>query len=672
MAKKDKYYRRLATISEIAEFDRMLITYYGDIKDLGIAQRANVNDEEFVYALTEEVLFYDDQLLYIDDSSEKIGESLLCIYDENPSYFEKVTIKKNLIDKYSSRVRPNTQIKENFEKMVRVFLKAQDSMKTADYIIGTCIISLNRVDPEIGETSRSWILKTPFKEGYYLYEYLIYLIEKFPNMESKEEGYYEWVSDIDGKTLREKLEQMKRYFPEQKNFEPIKNQKQKLRTTIASYNSNSEFYKSVLNMMESFSENPTRMMRYVQSVYLRLSECLSSEDIERYIKHWEEVFGRSDRINWRNPKYENKMDYYSDSSFVQIGKYFNDKNDSKSYEISGINTEFLNSLSDNDENLGRVSSLAVLEKQFLVRLYQLMQLSGEISIFNLLENNKLKKKDVKSLVNYTFISYKKLTGKSEPKTSYEKYEFTGTLLDHYIIRILISERASIVNSYYNLVSDKKTVNVNQKTLKEKQALLNGNKALIEENAKLKRQIKELKEGNEVKSLKEKKRKLQSKIKDLKKELKRTNDILEETNKEKLATEFLLLEYEKKAEGETFIESVNEATEESFQNLLKTHKILLWGARYNKISEYESKYPGLTVVACEAKITRRQIEQYDCVIVKADFCGHTYFWNIRELCANANIPHMILTKGQTNDRYIWDAADRLLRKEDQSYGKHILH
>lgn len=696
------------------EVERLAHMYITSDKGLRSADRMPSSDPEFVYMAAEDLC----SNFTMGGGSLSSGRKIADIYDKSPSLFEGVRVQKDLVKKHIIRNRISAGSTELYEKVVKVLIKGRESSKIASQIIEEFF----PVTLECTEGDSTYLedvaLSVRFSTGYYLNEYCFSVIKKFPElkngvgplgkmMRDSDETLYDMLLRIHDEVYGQCSGRL-----ETKGDTKVNNAKFKL---------DSPFYDSVLATMEAFAADPVLVVERLCGTFLRFTDFFGDRAVDAYQSAWEATFSLNvwddegaydvplpleddldcnfiktscsgQRILYRqsviNPEFDKDIRFYGASvmgfkafllkqviaiaekeqssmrnlNLIEFlcGPDLMDLFPSKNEKQNMPAEEDMES-TDGDVKFA-VTPMVALEKHLFLRMYQFMQMSGEIGIRNLMSSNIIKGKDVKHLVNSVFVSYQRLNGKPEPETNQEKMDFMGMILDAYLVRILIMDRSYTMESYYNLLNSSGE-NTKDKTSenREKEHLLQSNRDLLKENDLLQKRIDSLEADEEKTALKNEIKRLRSAIQELKQDINDYQTEMAEISKERSAAEELLRIYEENSIDSAGTLEEPETTEETFRRIINEKRVMLWGVRDDAIKEYESKYPGLTAVGCEATLSHARMSLYDCVIARVDFCNHGSFWNLKETCSREGIPLRILTKGKTSDKHLWNSVCQVFGK-----------
>ena len=261
-----------------------------------------------------------------------------------------------------------------------------------------------------------------------------------------------------------------------------------------------------------------------------------------------------------------------------------------------------------------------------------------IDVIGLIENNPVKKKDVRNIVNSVFIN----------RDNYVCAEISDT------IEFCTTAR-EIINRYYMLLLERD---------REKFATNTREGLTVSVDKEVKNRIKKLHEKNKslqskVDGFESEKKKLLKKSEQEVKALR--NEIAEkaasERKMEKTIEELkgILDQLVKPEETIEETERTEDFSEEDFISFINEYNIAIWGARDSARIRLEQQYPDLTFIASNSNITRHQLSKYDGVIVRSDYTSHGNYWGILDTLKRAGIPAVQMWKNTFNEKHYFKAA-----------------
>ena len=445
----------------------------------------------------------------------------------------------------------------------------------------------------------------------------------------------------------------------------------KMQQTVAineSYSSDSQFYHSVLNAIERFAAATTEHLKA-----LAFHSIGPNEYCDEYSTEWATKYFTGERYTkWNDRLYSELNDFpQTTPCFLfdpedSAGCDADDDNEMNRKDEDTYNTYTLANLSKyRFFNEGMCPDIAIIA-HLSIWLMQFLQLSGNVNIDDLFENNKLSQNEIKQLVNSQFIAYEKTNQKKEPTDYLGKMEFIGRILLCYTVKVLLKDREKTLIEFQNFSEKEGRGDNNAHIVTENETLKERNSELLYEIEDLKlnlskdhqknKEIKELKEEN--RALKHERTQLKKKIKSYKEELDEAlieKDILADVNEE--------LEMNVKQSADSFGEDVY--TEENFRKIIKNHRILLWGVRTDQhLVNLSAKYPEIEALPAATFIpTVKRMKRYDGIVCRVDQCSHGEYLATRKAITAAKVPCKYIKKGQSGDIYLWKAVIDMFGTED---------
>lgn len=155
------------------------------------------------------------------------------------------------------------------------------------------------------------------------------------------------------------------------------------------------------------------------------------------------------------------------------------------------------------------------------------------------------------------------------------------------------------------------------------------------------------------------------IKDLKAEIARLKvelsekdrAIIESTEeKEELRMLFRMAE---EADSKPDPDEAADYTEEEFRAFILKYRVLVWGLRENVEQRYMSLFPEISFASSDRRLTKKQLEAYDVLLMATGYTGHGNFWAARDTAKSMKMPMAYLEKTANSPESLYRALRRAI-------------
>ncbi|MBR5356638.1 MAG: hypothetical protein IK121_06940 [Lachnospiraceae bacterium] len=294
-----------------------------------------------------------------------------------------------------------------------------------------------------------------------------------------------------------------------------------------------------------------------------------------------------------------------------------------------------------DEKTSKIQELVDCNKE--IRRKAIVNALGiyldlEIDIAVQIFLSELTSKDIRNIVNRGFL----LSGKGniEQLSDKDKQKIYEACLSVWFLQTLSLDRKQAIAKccQKEKASSNKVIEKHAKELKE-------------ENVQLKERL--LNSDNErekaVREYKDKIKLLESEVYNLRKENEKLEEKIEDL-------------YYKEIPEEEKVEEVKESSvdiEGYLRENLGSHKILVWGLRDKHMQIIKDKFPEFQFIDSDKDIQGKELEGVEGAIIYTGYTCHAKFFTARDLFKARNIPVRYIGKEKTNEKFVYEAAYRIL-------------
>lgn len=251
-----------------------------------------------------------------------------------------------------------------------------------------------------------------------------------------------------------------------------------------------------------------------------------------------------------------------------------------------------------------------------------------IDLMTVLRLSDITKQAVQKDIKTGFFFHEQLKG----ECSYMSKSDQEAVLSH-IVRLLIADIFSMKVDEY-LTDNVEVINADE-DVKALMADLKG------ENERLERMLSKEKQKTEQAEKKNSKiqKSYESQAVELKNELSARDEEIVRLQNEIEELKYLFTsedEEEEKVEEEII-------TEDEFKTYLEDHRVLMWGFRDNIERRYMKQYPELSFIGSDKRLTRKQLDAYDVLIMCTSYTNHARFFAARDTAKRSGIKMAYLSK-----------------------------
>ena len=279
-------------------------------------------------------------------------------------------------------------------------------------------------------------------------------------------------------------------------------------------------------------------------------------------------------------------------------------------------------------------------------------LSG-LNIVTIISKAEFSNKDCRESVKAGFIEYELENGKCSYNSRTDQRKVIEKIVRIHVAKAMSRQTEKLYAIYDSSKQDNEELGNARKQIKE----------LREENDSLNSRLNKKKEPQRKSDRhSQESKELRSEIAALRKQLKEKNQEIEDLNNEIEEIKYLIEDVEEIEYANS--ENEKEIITEAFRDFLKENRVLAWGLRDDLVQRYQECYPELRIMSSDDRMSRKQLEGYDAILINTGYTNHGSFWRIRDMVKNSRIKYAYIPKYSHDPYSLAEAWNNNIRNKEE--------